>query len=312
MSERTVTAALVIIGNEILSGRTQDANLAFLATELNEAGIQLREVRVVPDAEADIVEAVNALRAKHDHVFTTGGIGPTHDDITSASIAKAFGVPYGRHPEAERRLLAYYPPEKVNPARMKMAETPEGAELIDNPVSVAPGFTIGNVHVLPGVPSILQAMCAGLKPRLKGGAAVRSRDHHRVLPRGRDRQATGRDPGPPSHGRDRQLPVHAPGRFGTSLVLRSVDAGRDRCGARRGCRTMSASTASRCWTCSERPPLRYSPASRRGPLGGIGRRTRLKILSPQGRAGSSPAAGTSVAVIPANTYADRRNSASYR
>ena len=155
----------------------------------------MREVRIVPDAEADIVEAVNALRARYDHVFTTGGIGPTHDDITSASIAKALDVPYGRHPEAERRLLAYYPPEKVNPARMKMAETPEGAELIDNPVSVAPGFTIGNVHVLPGVPSILQAMFAGLKPRLKGGAVVRSTHDHPALPRGRDRQAARRDPG---------------------------------------------------------------------------------------------------------------------
>src|SRR3954447_15292445 len=184
MAEQTVTAALVIIGNEILSGRTQDANLAFLATELNEAGIQMREVRVVPDAEADIVEAVNALRGKHDHVFTTGGIGPTHDDITSASIAKAFGLPYGRHPEAERRLLAYYPPEKVNPARMKMAETPAGAELIDNPVSVAPGFTIGNVHVLPGVPSILQAMFTGLRPRLQGGAVVRARTITALCPEG--------------------------------------------------------------------------------------------------------------------------------
>ena len=175
MSERTVTAALVIIGNEILSGRTQDENLAFLAEELNGIGIQLREARVVPDAEADIVEAVNACRARHDHVFTTGGIGPTHDDITAASVAKALDRPLVRHPEAERRLLAYYPPEKVNEARMKMADTPEGAELIDNPVSVAPGFTIENVHVLPGVPSILQAMLPGLKPRLQGGAVVHSR-----------------------------------------------------------------------------------------------------------------------------------------
>ena len=162
MAERMVTAALLIIGNEILSGRTQDANLAFLAQELNEAGIQVREVRVVPDEETEIVAAVNALRAKFDHLFTTGGIGPTHDDITSACVAKAVGRPLIRHPEAERRLLAYYPPEKVNPARMKMADTPEGAELIDNPVSVAPGFTIENVHVLPGVPSILQAMFAGM------------------------------------------------------------------------------------------------------------------------------------------------------
>ena len=223
MSERTVTAALVIIGNEILSGRTQDANLAFLATELNEAGIQLREVRVVPDAEADIVDAVNALRAKHDHVFTTGGIGPTHDDITSASVAKAFGLPFGRHPEAERRLLAYYPPEKVNPARMKMAETPEGAVLIDNPVSVAPGFTIGNVHVLPGVPSILQAMFAGLKPRLQGGATVRSRTLTVVCPEGEIAKPLGEIQARHPTVEIGSYPFMRQGSFGTSLVLRSVD-----------------------------------------------------------------------------------------
>lgn len=223
MSERTVTAALVIIGNEILSGRTQDANLAFLATELNEVGIQLREVRVVPDAEADIVEAVNALRAKHDHVFTTGGIGPTHDDITSASIAKAMGVPYGRHPEAERRLLAYYPPEKVNPARMKMAETPEGAELIDNPVSVAPGFTIGNVHVLPGVPSILQAMWAGLKPRLKGGAVVQSKTITVFCPEGEIAKPLAEIQARHPTVEIGSYPFTRQERFGTSLVLRSVD-----------------------------------------------------------------------------------------
>ena len=223
MSERTVTAALVIIGNEILSGRTQDANLAFLATELNEAGIQLREVRVVPDAEADIVEAVNALRAKHDHVFTTGGIGPTHDDITSASVAKAFGLPFGRHLEAERRLLAYYPPEKVNPARMKMAETPEGAVLIDNPVSVAPGFTIGNVHVLPGVPSILQAMFAGLKPRLQGGATVRSRTLTVVCPEGEIAKPLGEIQARHPTVEIGSYPFMRQGSFGTSLVLRSVD-----------------------------------------------------------------------------------------
>ncbi len=223
MGERTVTAALVIIGNEILSGRTQDANLAFLATELNEAGIQMREVRVVPDAEADIVEAVNALRAKHDHVFTTGGIGPTHDDITSASVAKAFDLPYGRHPEAERRLLAYYPPDKVNPARMKMAETPEGAVLIDNPVSVAPGFTIGNVHVLPGVPSILQAMFAGLKPRLQGGATVRSRTLTVVCPEGEIAKALGEIQARHPTVEIGSYPFMRQGSFGTSLVLRSVD-----------------------------------------------------------------------------------------
>ena len=223
MSERTVTAALIIIGNEILSGRTQDANLTFLAQALNEVGIQIREVRIVPDAEADIVEAVNALRAKYDHVFTTGGIGPTHDDITSASVGKALGLPFGRHPEAERRLLAYYPPEKVNPARMKMAETPEGAELIDNPVSVAPGFTIGNVHVLPGVPSILQAMWPGLKPRLKGGATVRSRTITVLCPEGEIAKPLGEIQASHPTVEIGSYPFMRQDRFGTSLVLRSVD-----------------------------------------------------------------------------------------
>jgi molybdopterin-biosynthesis enzyme MoeA-like protein len=208
MSERTVTAALIIIGNEILSGRTQDANLAFLATELNEAGI---------------VEAVNALRTKHDHVFTTGGIGPTHDDITSASVAKAFGLPFGRHPEAERRLLAYYPPGKVNAARMKMAETPEGAVLIDNPVSVAPGFTIGNVHVLPGVPSILQAMFTGLKPRLQGGPVVVSRTVTVVCPEGEIAKPLGEIQARHPTVEIGSYPFMRQGSFGTSLVLRSVD-----------------------------------------------------------------------------------------
>jgi molybdenum cofactor synthesis domain-containing protein len=175
MAGGDVTACLIIVGNEILSGRTQDTNLNFLARELGALGIRLREARVVPDEEWAVVEAVNAARARHTYVFTTGGIGPTHDDITAACVAKAFGVPLTRHPEAERRLLAYYPPEKVNEARLKMADTPEGAELIDNPVSVAPGFRIGNVHVLPGVPSIMRAMFEGLRAGLRGGAPVVSR-----------------------------------------------------------------------------------------------------------------------------------------
>jgi molybdenum cofactor synthesis domain-containing protein len=168
------TASMVIIGNEILSGRTVDANLAYIARALGAVGIRMAEVRVVPDLEERIVEAVNALRAQYGYVFTTGGIGPTHDDITAASIAKAFGVPLVRHPEAERRLLAYYPPDKVNPARMRMADTPEGAALIDNPVSVAPGFVIGNVYVLPGVPRIMQEMVNLLVPTLAGGMPLRS------------------------------------------------------------------------------------------------------------------------------------------
>jgi molybdenum cofactor synthesis domain-containing protein len=177
MSDATqpVSACLIIIGNEILSGRTVDANLPYIARRLGEVGIRMAEVRVVADDEAAIVEAVNGCRARYDYVFTTGGIGPTHDDITAACVAKAFGRRYGRHAEAERRLLAYYPPERVNAARMKMADMPEGVELIDNPVSVAPGFRIENVYVLPGVPKIMQAMLDGLLPRLQGGAKVLAR-----------------------------------------------------------------------------------------------------------------------------------------
>lgn len=172
---RNPTACLIIIGNEILSGRTQDKNLAYLATFLNEQGIALTEVRVIPDVEPRIIETVNACRAMFDYVFTTGGIGPTHDDITTACVAKAFGVKVVRHPEAERRLLAHYKPEDVNEARMKMADIPVGATLIDNPVSTAPGFVLGNVYVMAGVPRIMQAMLDFLKPQLKGGTPTLSR-----------------------------------------------------------------------------------------------------------------------------------------
>ncbi|NJO38222.1 MAG: competence/damage-inducible protein A [Rhizobiales bacterium] len=184
MNSKPVTACLIIIGNEILSGRTVDANLPYLATKLDEIGIRLAEARVVPDVEAEIVDAVNACRARHDYVFTTGGIGPTHDDITAAAIAKAFGLPFGRHPEAEARLLAYYPPEKVNAARLSMADMPEGAVLIDNPVSIAPGFRVENVHVMAGVPKIMQAMLDHILPTLQGGAVVLSRSVTMFMPEG--------------------------------------------------------------------------------------------------------------------------------
>ena len=183
-SEQPVTACLIIIGNEILSGRTVDANLTYIATRLGEIGIRMAEARIVPDDETAIVEAVNACRARHSYVFTTGGIGPTHDDITAACVAKAFGRRYERNREAERRLLAYYPPERVNEARMSMADMPEGAELIDNPISVAPGFRIENVYVLPGVPKIMQAMLDGLLPGLRGGAKVLSRAITVLAPEG--------------------------------------------------------------------------------------------------------------------------------
>jgi molybdenum cofactor synthesis domain-containing protein len=177
MSEasKPVTACLVIIGNEILSGRTVDANLPHIAKVLGQVGIRLAEARVVADDEAAIVDAVNTCRARHTYVFTTGGIGPTHDDITAACIAKAFGRKFGRNPEAERRLLAFYPPERVNEARMSMADMPEGVELIDNPVSTAPGFRIENVYVMAGVPKIMQAMLDLVLPKLEGGIKVQAR-----------------------------------------------------------------------------------------------------------------------------------------
>ncbi len=174
MTGKDVTAAFVIIGNEILSGRTKDANLNFLATFLNQRGIQLREVRVVPDITETIIDTVNLLKAKFDYVFTSGGIGPTHDDITSASIAEAFSTELYRHPDAEELLHTQYSPEDRTPARMKMADVPRGATLIDNPVSKAPGFRIENVFVLAGVPEIFQAMLDELAPSLVGGTPVES------------------------------------------------------------------------------------------------------------------------------------------
>src|SRR5512134_200599 len=171
---RTVTAAVIIIGNEVLSGRTADANLCFLAKALNEVGVRVREARIIPDDEAVIVETVNACRQTFDYVLTTGGIGPTHDDITSASIAKAFGVPLERNPQAIRALEQHYRPGEFNEAGRKMADIPAGASLIDNPLSKAPGFQIGNVFVLPGVPVIMRAMFDGLRARLSGGEPMLS------------------------------------------------------------------------------------------------------------------------------------------
>jgi molybdenum cofactor synthesis domain-containing protein len=179
MSDETITApitaGIIVIGNEVLSGRTRDANVQMLGKGLGDLGIRVREVRVVPDDEDMIVTAVNEVRARYDYVFTTGGIGPTHDDITSACIAKAFGVRLELNAEAERRLRHHYGDGELNTARLRMAHAPEGAVLIDNPVSQAPGYRIGNVHVLAGVPRIAEAMFDGIKLGLKGGARVLSR-----------------------------------------------------------------------------------------------------------------------------------------
>ena len=221
---RIYTAAIVIIGNEILSGRTQDANVAFLGKRLGEQGIRLTEVRIVRDTFEAIAEAVNALRSRHDYVFTTGGIGPTHDDITSEAIARAFGLPFGRNPEAEAILKAYYRPEDITDARMSMADTPEGAELIDNPVSRAPGFRVENVYVLPGVPSILQVMYDGLAGGLAGGDPVVSKSVAANLPEGKVAAPLRaiQDAYPAIE--IGSYPFFKDGKLGASLVMRGADA----------------------------------------------------------------------------------------
>ncbi len=220
-----VTAAMLIIGNEILSGRTKDKNVGYIAEELTAMGIRLSEVRVVRDDEAAIIEAVTTLSERYTYVFTSGGIGPTHDDITTACIAKAFGAEVERNAEAMRRLTAHYANSGVefNAARQKMAEIPVGAGLIDNPVSAAPGFILKNVHVMAGVPRILQAMFEGLKPTLTGGAQMLSRTVACTVGEGTVAGGLGdvqtRFP-------DIEIgsyPYFRAGAFGTSLVLRGTD-----------------------------------------------------------------------------------------
>jgi molybdenum cofactor synthesis domain-containing protein len=170
------TAAMLVIGDEILSGRTRDANMHYLAGEVTKVGIDLREVRVVSDDPAAIVAAVQALSVGYDHVFTSGGIGPTHDDITAENVAAAFDRPISVRDDARAILAAHYDArgQELNAARLRMARIPDGATLIDNPISAAPGFTIENVHVMAGVPSIFQAMLASVLPNLTGGAPILS------------------------------------------------------------------------------------------------------------------------------------------
>lgn len=170
------TAAMLVIGDEILSGRTRDANMHHLAGEFTRAGIDLQEVRVVSDRPEAIIAALNDLRARYDHVVTSGGIGPTHDDITADCVAQAFGVSIGVRDDARALLAAHYAARgmEFNAARQRMARIPDTARLIDNPVSVAPGFSIGNVHVMAGVPSVFQAMVASLLPQLTGGQPLLS------------------------------------------------------------------------------------------------------------------------------------------
>ncbi|MEE2999133.1 MAG: molybdopterin-binding protein [Pseudomonadota bacterium] len=172
------------IGNEVLSGRTKDANLGWLAERLTDMGIRMAEARVIPDVEDVIIEAVNEVRGKYTYVFTTGGIGPTHDDITSLCVAKAFGVEIHRHPRAKELLESYIPPERLNEARLKMADVPLGSTLIENPVSKAPGFQMENVYVMAGVPSIMRAMFDELAQGLVGGKKMNSIAVASYLPEG--------------------------------------------------------------------------------------------------------------------------------
>ena len=169
-----VNAAISIIGNEILSGRTQDSNTSTLATWLNSIGVKVNEVRVIPDVEKTIINTLNILRKENDYVFTTGGIGPTHDDITAESVSKAFGLKYEIHKEAYKILEAYYKPGEFNKGRQKMVWMPENANLILNPTSGAPGFSVKNVFCLPGVPSILKSMLGGLTNSIIGGEPILS------------------------------------------------------------------------------------------------------------------------------------------
>ncbi|WP_376986888.1 competence/damage-inducible protein A [Bosea sp. R86505] len=170
----SVTAAILVIGDEILSGRTKDKNIGYIAEYLTNIGIELREVRIVPDVQEEIVAALNALRARYTYIFTTGGIGPTHDDITADSVAAAFGVSIDHDPRAIAMLAERFPPDQLNEARLRMARIPAGADLIANSVSKAPGFKIGNVHVMAGVPSIMQAMLDVVAPTLQTGVKILS------------------------------------------------------------------------------------------------------------------------------------------
>ena len=175
MKDTKVNAAILIIGNEILSGRTQDTNTSTLATWLNSIGVKVKEVRVIPDIEKTIIDTLNVLRKENDYVFTTGGIGPTHDDITAESVSKAFGLKYEIHKEGYKILESYYKPGEFNEGRQKMIWMPENAELILNPTSGAPGFSVENVFCLPGVPSIMKSMLGGITNKIVGGEPILSK-----------------------------------------------------------------------------------------------------------------------------------------
>lgn len=217
------TAAVIIIGNEILSGRTQDANLSFLGRRLDNLGIRLLEACIIPDEQETIITTVRAYKERFTYVFTTGGIGPTHDDITTASIALAFNVSIEKNPEAVACLEEYYGSESFSEARMKMAYIPAGATLIKNPVSGAPGFQIDNVFVLPGIPQILQAMFDGMTDRLTGGPPILSRDISTNLRESVLAEGLGILQKNFSSVSIGSYPYFKKGKFGVNLVMRSTN-----------------------------------------------------------------------------------------
>ena len=218
-----VNAAILIIGNEILSGRTQDTNTSTLANWLNSIGVKVNEVRVVPDDEKIIIDTLNLLRKSYNYVFTTGGIGPTHDDITAESVSKAFNRKYQIHKEAFKLLEAYYKPGEFNKGRQKMVWMPEGAELILNPTSGAPGFNVDNVFCLPGVPSILKSMLGGLKNKIVGGEPILS---HTISLRTVESEIANSLTKIQEKNKDVEIgsyPFFHAGKLGVSIVIRSED-----------------------------------------------------------------------------------------
>ena len=224
IKERIYTAGLIVIGNEILSGRTEDKNISYVAISLNRSGIRLNEVRVIPDVEGEIVFAVNHFRENFDYVFTTGGIGPTHDDITTQSIAKAFGVKNVLNQEAYNILLEYYGSrEKINESRVRMAYAPDGSELIYNSVSKAPGFKIGNVFILAGVPKIMIAMLDAIIPTLDSGKPLKSVEVDAGIPEGTIASDLSNIQKKYREIEIGSYPYYDNNKAGTVLVLRSTD-----------------------------------------------------------------------------------------
>ena len=229
-NKKEIFAGIIIIGNEILSGRTQDTNTSTLSIWLNSLGIKVQEVRIIPDIEKTIIGTVNELRKKYDYIFTSGGIGPTHDDITASSISKAFNLTYGPHKEAMSILEKYYKPGEFNEGRKKMAWMPTKANLILNPTSGAPGFNIENVFCLPGVPSILKSMIGGIAHKLIGGDPILS---HTINLRTVESEIAKSLSNVQMNNKDVEIgsyPFFRAGKLGVAIVLRSTEQNKiDKC-----------------------------------------------------------------------------------